>query len=1080
MIGKDDDLVETDDFDLGIIVQKRNISSAFTMSEDSINVSFGQYNGPGPRYGIAPLPFQTNYATVSNKLEGASLRTSEDAATGTYPALTNRTKHLGIFAFSAYMNDGDGNTGNQRCFVIVSQDSANNIRFGIPSSRATSAIVSATSRYDGSIIAYGSYFPPAGLGGNLTRQKPSATLSFGVDNQNTDIKTDPDYSSSQPCSSAFWRLDERTDHANLGAQKAWARTAFMSVTGREFRITSLFAFGAGSNKPSTTALGGLSLSVAGTPSDYFYGIQKNDRSPLTIYGLQNSSPDWIIGIKFDYTSGMTSVTRQVVRDLLWNESHYSSATSPTISKIGGFVPNNVDGVYIADTEMVHKSDYKLFAVASDSKPIISIWRDDFQSLSVKVPASSSAGTNVYPDNKIEFFDASKLSYFKPVTNSGIYTEDGKTTSTVWSTWPAFSSSAASSPSSSIMTVGAANTGLLRANTTYEFTFSVFDKTLNYETNVGVPAKFRTGATDYVALFLSRYQTYSGNLTTNARSNVFTRTTAGAPGLTNVNFREFRVYYRALGTFEWLPAATVPAIDAFLYPLDSSIPLCQVAIPSLPGGQPGGFVDYSPLPDDKYIDVTAFQNRLFWLSRKSLHFSMRNGPIAYPVRNAVPCPKGEYLGFKPHAYPGQAEQTSRLVIFSTEETIVGRFIVGAELEQSVRLGPDTVGTFPVEGSNFIVDSWTSNTAFSGRAAEVADGVLYFWGPQGIYKDGGVNLPEKISEVLEPWIDGLVNQNNRTSVHCVFNAATSEVIWFFQPQAVAGVEQATQALVFHVDKEAWSYWTFPTIVIDSAQSLKDAAFQSDHNGLSGTRIILSIRTLGQTTSRPAFFDEFVFGQDMTSTSLYMVKEVTHPTGTTRKLIFQAGPTSIASKTGVALIAGYQTYTGRSETPDGIYSIVSSDSTSITVTRIDGSNDFPATTFNTDKYFPVWISSEHAFTFTLDSQYWAPKGLASWNLWKYAHTSARVDLLNDQTGTAYNVTTKYRALPATDFSTTTWKMTNNSRGNCQVFNSIPYTKNNASGQAIKINWSYTHPGGRWALQYLGVWISPQPVSNVRYWEG
>jgi hypothetical protein len=214
--------------------------------------------------------------------------------------------------------------------------------------------------------------------------------------------------------------------------------------------------------------------------------------------------------------------------------------------------------------------------------------------------------------------------------------------------------------------------------------------------------------------------------------------------------------------------------------------------------------------------------------------------------------------------------------------------------------------------------------------------------------------------------------------------------------------------------------------------------------------------------------------------MVKEVTHPTGTTRKLIFQAGPTSIASKTGVALIAGYQTYTGRSETPDGIYSIVSSDSTSITVTRIDGSNDFPATTFNTDKYFPVWISSEHAFTFTLDSQYWAPKGLASWNLWKYAHTSSRVDLLNDQTGTAYNVTTKYRALPATDFSTTTWKMTNNSRGNCQVFNSIPYTKNNASGQAIKINWSYTHPGGRWALQYLGVWISPQPVSNVRYWEG
>jgi len=60
-------------------------------------------------------------------------------------------------------------------------------------------------------------------------------------------------------------------------------------------------------------------------------------------------------------------------------------------------------------------------------------------------------------------------------------------------------------------------------------------------------------------------------------------------------------------------------------------------------------------------------------------------------------------------------------------------------------------FPVDGTDFRVDTWTSITAFSYRSAVVADGILYYWGFTGVYRDVGNEIPEKISYNLEPFIN-----------------------------------------------------------------------------------------------------------------------------------------------------------------------------------------------------------------------------------------------------------------------------------------------------------------------------------------
>lgn len=1072
---------ETDDFKDGIVVARRNITGLFTLNEASKNLSFGTRDGIGPRYGTAPLPFQTHSQTVGANSGPYNFRTSE----GAFSDLTSRLRHLALFAFNSRINT----TTTQTVYVALNAVSSSRIKASILGSQTSTAKTSADT-YGG----YGSFSSgfPAVLSNTYFNNTFASNLSAGLDAYSDSVTFSQTNSLAFP--SAVWRLTSTNGVTDVSKEVYHARTSFLTVTGGERSLSVLLAFispskapvalGAGNDTP-----GDLCFSLTGNPNDYFYNTKLNSSSPRTFYLLQDASPAWISKYKMTFTS-LTSFSRKISNDLLNKNASYSFTDTTTATLIGSGTTTDLDAVYVYDATMKHRSAYKYLGVASGGKPQMYIWRDDFQSYNRK---AILGGASVYVDNKVELFDAAGLLHFidnkatldssSSPSASGRYEENGAQVSSIWYRWPSYVDGTATVMPSSLMVLGAANTGLLRSNTTYEFTYSVYDLTTGYETNVGKPAKLRTGVADFVNLNLLQASLVSSQVRSPSWQNVFENPSNAFRDafLANINFREYRIYYREVGTFEWLPALTIPQTEAWFTPEQGYWRLCTNPIALPPGGQPGGFNDYSPLPTADYIDTVSFANRVFWLSKSQLHFSLRNNPLAYPIRNAVACPNGEFLGIIPHAYPGQAEQGARLIIFGSKETYTARFIVGAEEQARVRIGPDDAATFPVDGTNFIVDVWTSITAFSGRAAVVGDGILYYWGPQGVFRDDGVAIPGKISDVLEPWIDTIYDANNTDKIHAIFNSNSDEAIWFYQPPAVGGTEQPSRAIVYHTKRQAWSRWEFNDLVIDNAQVVENTKWDATNDELAGTRIIVAVRDPGGTVSRPMFLDEVVFAGDMQSDSQYMVTTVTHTDATTRRLTFATGPASIASKTGLAVIAGWSKYTGDTSTnPDGVYTIIGNGANYIDITRQSASADIPAGSYNENEYFPVWIGSTAGIPVVLQSQYWAPGGMDFWGRWVYCHTSYQVDLVFDQPDTSYDIPVRYYSLSGTDYSTQTITISDNSRGNCQVLNSIPFTKDNASGQAIAYECVFTHYAGQWKLQYLGLDVAPQDKANIRFWEG
>lgn len=1072
---------ETVDFEDGIVVSKRNLTGVFTLNEDSKNLTFGNRDGIGPRYGTAPLPYHTHTQTVAASGDMRNIRTSEDASA----ALTSRTVHLWILSFNSRINEST----SQSVYLMLSQRQVGGY-YGVSASvigNQTSTAKTANDTYGG----YGSFSGgfPAALSNTYFNNTFASSLSAGLDGYSDSVTFSATNSLAWP--SAAWRLRSTNQVTDIEKAITFARVSFLTVTGAERPLQFLLAFispskapvalGAGNDTP-----GDLCFSLTGNPNDYFYGVAPDNNNPRTFFLLQDAFPAWYSKYSLSFTS-IAGLTRKISNDLLNKNASYSFTSTGTVTLLDGLATTDIDAVYVYDKTMKHRSNYKLIAVASGGKPLFYIWRDDFNSYSKK---AILGGASTYNDNKVELFDASNIHYFVPsqytinaATGSGGYQEDDAVVPTVWYRWPNYVNGSATTMPAALMTLGAANTGLLRANTTYEFTYSVYDATINYETNVGVAAKLRTGATDFVGLYLLKTSLVSSRLRTPSWQNVFENPNSAFYDhfLANINFREYRIYYRELGTFEWLPAATIPCVEALFTPEEGNWALCVNPIASLPGGQPGGFIDYSALPQADYIDTVTFSNRTFWLSKSQLHFSLRNNPLAYPVRNAVACPNGEFLGMIPHAYPGQAEQGARLVIFGSRETYTARFIVGAEQQARVRIGPDDAATFPVDGTNFIVDVWTSITAFSGRSAVVGDGILYYWGPQGVYRDDGVALPAKISEVLEPWIDGIYDANNTQAIHGVFNSNTDEAIWFYQPNTQGGAEQASRAIVYHAKMGSWSRWEFNDLVIDNAQVVESTKWDTANDELAGTRIVVAVRDPSGIVSRPMFLDEVIFAGDMQADSQYMVKSVTHTDATTRRLTFATGPASIANKTGTAAIVGFQKYTGNTSTdPDGIYTITAAGADYIEVTRQSASADIPAGALNENEYFPVWLGTSQSIACVLKSQYWVPAGMDFWGRWLYCHTSYQVSLVYDQVGTSYDLPVRYYSLPGTDYSTQTITLTDNSRGNCQILNSIPFTKDNASGQGVAYECVFSHLAGEFKLQYIAFDVAPEDKANIRFWEG
>jgi hypothetical protein len=380
---------------------------------------------------------------------------------------------------------------------------------------------------------------------------------------------------------------------------------------------------------------------------------------------------------------------------------------------------------------------------------------------------------------------------------------------------------------------AASAGFLQEDIVYDFGFSYYNKLLDYETNVA----YGTTVTVSAAETAMQITTFSGGSVNNAwqemqtfasadnDSNLmpweYSNTEAFSGAITprgqHINDYELRFYYRETGNSEWLPAGNFDAAKLWFYPFDNFTQralICQGAVAGLPGGQPNGFVDYSPLPKQRYICTTVFQQRAFWWSEKSMHFSLLNNIYAYPTRNITACPTGKWRGGIVHSQKDLSQQLSRLVVFG-DVTYSARF-TGERTIQNVRISSATVGQFEIDGSDFRMEYLCESTAFSFRSACVAEGILYWWGPQGIYRDNGIVPPGKISLILEPDIWNYVDMARDQEVCSVFNKRTKEVLWFYPPK-VTDANFPTYGLAFNI--ENGNFYPFKMrCQVDAVQNIK----------------------------------------------------------------------------------------------------------------------------------------------------------------------------------------------------------------------------------------------------------------------
>lgn len=715
---------------------------------------------------------------------------------------------------------------------------------------------------------------------------------------------------------------------------------------------------------------------------------------------------------------------------------------------------------------------------------------------------------------------------------------GTPVSTSWFTWPSFTrgtalvTDAASARNGQIhVTLGAANSGILRANTVYEIAYSIFDKQLGNESNVGTPALIQTGAADFVGLTLFRDQVSGGNY----MQRIAAGTTCAAyvplstlnyivPGASPtssggknaINYIEIRVYYRPEGSFEWLPALYIDAASYFYNPNLKELYACTGAIAGSVGGQPGGFNDYSELPDDAWNCVVVWKQRVFWLSDKSLVYSMTNNGFAYPVRNAVPIPQGSYKGAIVHNYPGQAEQDSRLVVFGTKEIYVGKF-TGIRQQQWIQVSADEGGVFDVDGTDFVLNAWTSITAFSYRSACVADGILYYWGPQGVYRDDGRDTPTKISDDIEPNLFNLYAKQRTDDIHCVYSEQTKEITWFYFENGVYSTYDATQEqtklLVYNTQTQQFFFGGMSACIDGSQKLITGAGVQDLVRSTDGDRTIVFSRVSKASSGiqQAYFFDYRNRAGDLRYGLERMVNVIATPATGQRRLTLPNGATGISVGDYISTDQ-IQAYTNNQDSggtaitvEDFVGKVVAVNTTGTNYIDVllptDLTNFQGAATLNALTSFPIYVSKTilaanasagNAIPYSLETTFWCPNGLMYNAFWLYVHLLLKVELLKAEgLGLSPGFTFSHRTPTAPDWESQTiifgrevdgvWDSTLNCSSNYQqTYHPLSVGEDGLVGQGLKLKLSGLHYAHKWVLQYLAAFANPQEYDFLKQFEG
>lgn len=630
---------------------------------------------------------------------------------------------------------------------------------------------------------------------------------------------------------------------------------------------------------------------------------------------------------------------------------------------------------------------------------------------------------------------------------------------------------------------AANQGILRWGVTYEVTYSFYNKVLDTETNVGTPARFQWGfgtvdtAQDFYALVICGIGTGTKSGISDSAFCPFQR-----PPAANYNHYDIRVYYRQYGSTEWLFGGSVSCVDMFWDPTFVDKKFCTGTEVGTVGGQPGGFNDYSPLPQDSWMDTLVFQDRLFWFSQNQFVFSMRNKVVAYPGRNSVPFPSGKCRGGVVHTFPGQATQEGRLVVFGTDEMYVCRFRgVGFGIPQTVQVSATSIAEFELEGSDFDIQRRSSYTAFSSRAAVVADGTLFFWGPQGVFADGGVNLPERISKDIDIYLTSLADYSKADDFHCSYDPMMREIRWYY-PRA-----SGTGTGVLNLNQRTGE---FSGGSIGARVDWSDSVVveRDDVAPACGKRVMLGIAEIDAERCLPYFSDSKVLAGDMLVRKELMVTKVEDSGDATLKTFTvdaNAVMGSIVAGNRVVL-SGASRYVPAGVTfPDIAGVVVSKPATyqiQVRFSQALAQNVDYSAAINGSYRFPLFTDPIHGIDWVLETQLWAPAGLKNWFLFLFAHTVWRVSLLPAAAGNVPTVTMSHRSPQSGAYVARVLALVDNCRGTCQIHSQLINENMAAEGQALQFRLSGKHNGDEWALQNLSVEAEPvaMGIDSLRMFEG
>lgn len=1034
---------------IGVDVRGRDLTEDLRLDVTTKNVTTGLQEGLGPRYGMAPIPGHNDTIQPATDDTPAGLMRSEEAADQAY---LGRRKVFGVHGL-VLGKATDYPVKQKVYFWLVADDDG---YFDVVCS----------STWDGTRWIY-----EADIAAGLHRQlvdRAAGSLDAFTDDTMVHLVRGED---------PIAQIERLQD---IGTSISYLRSAILSVSGAqtpcEWVVGNILANGDAS-EPSTST-----LVPRGLPSMFNTRLIRSNPGAIVFYDMQNTPGlnTMYTGIKGNLTDALY-VAAMYQDDTIANYDPSVISSYTTTGRQDGAGPT-YGGQFqlVQDRDCVIDSSYTAICVATRRQPLIVVVQDWLRA--VDGPPQ-------------QWIDPTTLAYAPRLEATDGYTENGTPVPTAWDKWPDFvngtplpKNSASTRDGFTHVTLGEPGKGRLRANTVYEFTYAIYDKQLGYETNVGVPAKIQTGNDDFVPVSLYRDETVTGAYNGVPRQRVpaqdiYVPEETATGGTVPINYVEYRFYYREFGTYDWLPALFIDAAKLFYYTNFDILWMVTAPVVGLPGGQPGGFNDYSPLPKDDYIDVAMFQDRAFWCSTKALYWSYRRNVFSYAGRNSAACPTGEWRGVLVHVYPGQRERdaTSRLLVFASDAIYTCR-ATGQPQEQPVQVSPDVVLNFPLDGSDFIIEFWTSFTAFSSRAAIVAEGAVYWWGPKGAFADRGEGYPVRISTDLEPDLHTLYDPNATDEIHAVYSDQTREITWFYRERAGDGTTM--QTIVYNIEKKQWYPGEFNGWVDASQQLQIDKA---DVNRFTnGQRTLVFVReTRSAEVQRAQYWDQRNSAAgDIFPGSELMVLEISTPQTGRRRLTladgYDAGTlAAIVVGDAIAITQGSE-YTGNlvSEMLTRVLAVDTGAGT-IDIALPAGATLTP-TTLTEKRLMPIWHAAAAAGTrgangieYSIPTRYWAPGGTVFNAYWIYTHLIFRVDL--GKRSLALPLRIEHRTPIAGGYLGYDVDLVDNSDGNYQVYLPMQNDQQGFEGQAIKYRLSGVQLGARWVLQSLQAHAN----ENERDWQ-